>query len=178
MTRRCEIDWLYRGLARFFPEEWQLFRSGVPEADRDGDLVAAYARLLEDPDPRVRAQAAADWTAWQDATVSLEPKGKPNAYSDRPPADLLARARIVTHYFAHGAWLEDGALLREAGRLAGIPAVLIHGRLDLDSPLDTASALAHAWPDAELIVIGDSGHTGSDTMSERKRSALDAFAGR
>jgi proline iminopeptidase len=69
-------------------------------------------------------------------------------------------------------------LLRDAGRLAGIPAVLIHGRLDLGSPLETAWTLARAWPDADLVVIDDSGHTGSDTMRERKRSALDAFAAR
>ncbi len=177
-TRRSEIDWLYRGLARFFPEQWARFRTGVPEADRDGDLVSAYARRMEDPDPRVRARAAHDWHAWEDATVSLEPSGKPNAYSDRPPAALLARARICAYYFAHGAWLEEGALLRHAGRLAGIPGVLIHGRLDLGSPLDTAWELARAWPGAELVVIADSGHTGSDTMSQRKRSALDTFAQR
>jgi len=177
-TRRSEIDWLYRGLARFFPEQWARFRTGVPEADRDGDLVSAYARRMEDPDPRVRARAAHDWHAWEDATVSLEPSGKPNAYSDRPPAALLARARICAYYFAHGAWLEEGALLRHAGRLAGIPGVLIHGRLDLGSPLDTAWELARAWPGAELAVIADSGHTGSDTMSQRKRSALDTFAQR
>jgi proline iminopeptidase len=176
-TRRSEIDWLYRGLARFFPAEWERFREGVPRAERHGDLVAAYARLLEDPDPEVRAQAAHDWHAWEDATISLEPHGTPNAYSDRPPADLLARARICAHYFAHGAWLEESVLLRDAGRLHGIPGLLIHGRLDLGSPLDTAWGLARAWPDAELVVVHDSGHTGSDTMTERKRAALDRFAG-
>ena len=56
-TRRSEIDWLYRGVGRFFPEEWDRFRAGVPENERDGDLVAAYARLMEDPDPDVRAKA-------------------------------------------------------------------------------------------------------------------------
>jgi hypothetical protein len=56
--------------------------------------------------------------------------------------------------------------------------VLIHGRLDLGSPLDTAWALARAWPDADLAVIDDSGHTGSDTGRERKRRALDDFARR
>ena len=60
--------------------------------------------------------------------VSLEPNAKPNLYSDRPPAALLAMVRICAHYFAAGAWLEEGALLRDAGRLAGIPGVLIHGR--------------------------------------------------
>jgi proline iminopeptidase len=106
----------------------------------------------------------------------LEPNGKPNAYSDRPPAALLAFVRICAHYFAHGAWLEDGALLRDAGRLAGVPGVLIHGRLDLSGPLDTAWALARAWPDAELVVIPDSGHTGSDTMRKQIRTTLDTLA--
>ena len=96
----------------------------------------------------------------------------------RPPAGLLAFVRIAAHYFAHGAWLEEGQLLRDAGRLAGIPGVLLHGRLDLGSPLDTAWALARAWPKAELVVIGDCGHTGSGTMSPRKRHALDRFASR
>ncbi len=175
-TRRSEIDWLYRGVARFFPAEWERFRAGVPEADRAGDLVAAYARLMEDPDPLVRARAANDWCAWEDAVVSLEPNGKPNPYSDRPPAALLALVRICAHYFAHGAWLEEGALLRDAGRLAGIPGVLIHGRLDLSGPLDTAWELARAWPDAELIAVTDSGHTGSDTMRDRVLGALDTYA--
>jgi proline iminopeptidase len=175
-TRRSEIDWLYRGVARFFPEEWHRFRAGVPEADRDGDLVAAYARLMEDPDPMARADAATAWCAWEDAVISQEPNGKPNAYSDRPPAALLAFVRICAHYFAHGAWLEEGALLRDAGRLAGTPGVLIHGRLDLGGPIETAWSLARAWPDAVLHIIDDSGHTGSDAMRQRVYAALDQFA--
>jgi proline iminopeptidase len=175
-TRRSEIDWLYRGVARFFPEEWERFRAGVPENDRDGDLVAAYARLMEDPDPLVRSRAARAWCAWEDAVVSLEPNAKPNAYSDRPPAAVLAFVRICAHYFAHGAWLKEGALLRDAGRLAGIPGILIHGRLDLSGPLDTAWELARAWPDAELVALRDSGHQSNDTKRERMLSAFDTFA--
>ena len=83
--------------------------------------------------------------------------------------------RICAHYFSHGAWLEEGALLRDANRLAGIPGVLIHGRLDMSSPLATAWELARHWPDAELIVIPDSGHTGSDAMKSEILAALDRF---
>jgi proline iminopeptidase len=180
-TRRFEIDWLYRGVGRFFPEEWERFRQGVPEADRDGDtfaLLTAYSRLLSDPDPGVRAKAARDWVTWEDAVISLETNGKPNAYSDRPDDAVMAMTRICSHYFSNGAWLEEGVLLREAGRLAGIPGVLIHGRLDLGGPPDTAWHLAQAWPDARLIVVDDSGHTGSETMRKEIFAALDAFAGR
>jgi proline iminopeptidase len=90
-TRRSEIDWLYRGVGRFFPEAWDRFRAGVPEVDRDGDLVAAYARLMEDPDPGVRYRAATDWMSWEDAVISAEPNGRPNIFSNRPPDATLAR---------------------------------------------------------------------------------------
>jgi proline iminopeptidase len=176
--RRSEIDWLYRGVGRFFPEAWERFRAAVPEADGDADLVAAYARRMEDPDPAVRWRAANDWVTWEDALIELESNGRPGAYSDRPPDDLLAFVRICSHYFAHAAWLEEGALIRDAGRLAGIPGALIHGRLDLSGPMITAWELARAWPGAELHAIGDSGHTGSATMGATIGRALDGFARR
>lgn len=176
MCRRSEIDWLYRGVGRFFPDEWERFRAGVPEAERDGDLLAAYARLMENSDADVRSKAAADWLAWEDAVISQEPQGTPNAYSSRPPAAQLAFVRICAHYYSHAAWLEEDALLRGVNRLAGIPGVLIHGRLDMGSPLRTAWELAHAWPDAQLIVIADSGHTGSQTMTNEVHDALERFS--
>jgi proline iminopeptidase len=174
-TRRSEIDWLYRGVGRFFPADWERFRAGVPEAERDGDLVSAYARLTENPDPEVRGKAAADWLDWEDAVISQEPHGTPKAYSSRPPDAQLAFVRICAHYFSNGAWLDEGVLLRDAHRLAGIPGVLIHGRLDMGSPLVTAWELARAWPDARLVVVNDSGHTGSDTMRTEILGALDAL---
>ncbi|WP_214325571.1 prolyl aminopeptidase [Nonomuraea sediminis] len=177
MTRRSEIDWLYDGVGRFFPQQRQRFREGVPEAERD-DVLAAYARLMADPDPAVRAKAAHDWTTWEDTVISLEVNGKPNAYSDRPSDALAAFVRICAHYFSNAAWLEEGVLLREAHKLAGIPGVLLHGRFDLGAPLEYAWDLAQAWPDARLVVVDDSGHTGSDTYRKEIVKALDGYAGR
>jgi proline iminopeptidase len=171
MTRRSEIDWLYRGVGRFFPEEWALFRAAVD----DDDVVAGYTRLMESSDSGERERAARSWLAWEDAVISLEPNGTPNAYSDRPPDAQLALVRICSHYLSHGAWLGEGQLLRDAHRLAGIPGVVIHGRLDLGSPLATAWELTHAWRDAELVVVGDSGHTGSDAMRQAALAATERF---
>ena len=174
MTRPADIHWLYHGVGRFFPEEWARFRAGVPEPDRDGDLVAAYYHLLNDPDPGIREQAARDWCDWENAVVSLEEGHQPNPrYQDA--RFRMAFARIVTHYFHHHAWLEDGVLLREAGRLADIPGVLVHGRLDLGGPPMTAWELAHAWPDAELHLV-NTGHMGGPDMAARLIAATDRFA--
>ncbi|MDN3297466.1 prolyl aminopeptidase [Streptomyces ficellus] len=171
-TRRSEIARLYEGVGRFFPEAWERFRAGAGGAD---DLVGAYARLTGHPDPAVRERATNDWCAWEDAVVSLEGGGAP--YGGRPDAARLAFVRICAHYFAHGAWLDEGALLRDAHRLAGIPGVLIHGRLDLGSPLRTAWELSRAWPDAELMVVDEAGHLGTEVTRARVMAALDRFAG-
>ncbi|MGW7358966.1 prolyl aminopeptidase [Streptomyces sp. NPDC054802] len=174
-TRRRETDWLYRGVGRFFPEQWDRFRAGVPGAERDGDLVAAYARLMESDDRAVREKAADDWCRWEDAVLSLEPNGAPDVYSGRPSKARIALVRIAAHYFAHGAWLEEGALLRDAGRLNGIAGTLFHGRLDLSSPVETAWELGRVWTDAELAVVDDSGHKGSATTRRLVIGALERF---
>ncbi|OLT15821.1 prolyl aminopeptidase [Pseudonocardia sp. CNS-139] len=174
-TRRSEIDWLYHGLGRLLPEQWHRFRAGVPEAYRDGDLVAAYRRLVESPDPGVRQRATDDWLAWETAVLTPDPDAPPPPYF-ADPAWRLAFVRIVTHYFHHGAWLDDGVLLREADRLAGIPGVLVHGSLDLQGPLVTAWELARAWPDAELVVVKGAGHTGHAGTGDALRAAADRFA--
>ncbi|SEN85007.1 prolyl aminopeptidase [Actinacidiphila rubida] len=175
-TRRSETDWLYRGVGRFFPEQWERFLAGAPGTPRDGDVVAAYARLTEHPDAAVRERATADWCAWEDAVLSGETRGAANPYGDRPTTARLAFVRICARYFSHGAWLEEGELLREAHRLAGIPGVLVHGRLDMGGPLDTAWELRRGWPDAELTVVEDAGHLGTEETRGIVLRALDRFA--
>lgn len=168
---RAEYDWLYRGVGTFFPEAYERFLLGAPEPERDGDVVAGYARLMESPDPAVRDTAARDWCAWEDAVLSLEPHGSPNPYGGKPDAARIAFVRICAHYAAHGAWLPDAPPWH---RLAGIPGTLIHGRLDMSAPAGIAWALAQAWPDATLHLVEDAGHKGSPTMRALLNRVLDA----
>ena len=145
---------------------------------RSERIVDAYHRLLMDPDPDVAAKAARDWCDWEIAVVAIDPGQKPHPRYD-DPVFRLGFARLVTHYWRNGAWLEDGILIREAGRLAGIAAVLIHGRLDVSGPLITPWQLARNWPGSELVVIDQAGHDARDPlMSEAIVAATDRFAGR
>jgi proline iminopeptidase len=177
MTRPSDIHWLYHEAGRYFPEQWARFRDFVPEGERDGDLVAAYYRLLnESPDVTVRERAARSWCTWEDDVLSNVEDWAPSPRF-RDAAFRLTFARIVSHYFRHSAWLEDGQLLRDAGRLAGIPGVLIHGRFDIGGPADVPWLLATAWPDAELHLVS-TGHQGGEEMTERMLVALDRFGNR
>jgi proline iminopeptidase len=171
-TRR-ETDWITRDMRRVFPRELDEFAAAVPESERDGDLSAAYARLLADPDPAVTERAALAWCGWEDTHVSLAPGATPHLrYSD--PTFRQVFARLVTHYWSNGCFLDDAPILPAMDRLADIPAVLIHGRYDVSGPLDTAWDLHKAWPGSRLVVCEDAGHGGT-TMTAAMVDAFDAF---
>jgi proline iminopeptidase len=175
-TTRREVEWVTHDMGRIFPAEWARFRDAVPADERGGSLVEAYSRLLEDPDAEVRENAAKNWCLWEDSHVAIHPGHRPDPRYDDPRFRMVF-ARLVTHYWRHAAWLDDGILLREAGKLAGIPGVLVHGRLDVSGPADIAWHLAQAWPDAELHLIDDAGHgSGHPGMSETIVAALDRLA--
>ena len=138
-TRR-EVEWATRGMGRFFPEEWTRFQAGVPRSERDGDLTAAYYRLLLDSDPAVHERAARNWCDWDDRQMRLPGQPASRRYEDRDYR--LCSARLVTHYWSHGHFMQDGALARNAARLAGIPGILIRGGLDFGPPIDLFWRLA------------------------------------
>ena len=179
LTRTVDVEWLTRGVGRYFPEAHQRFLAGLPEPDRDGNLAAAYARLLASPDPQVRFDAAVAWCEWEEAIASLEADAVPGVWSSPRYADPDFRygfARTVTHYFGNAAFQPDDAILSRLDRLAGIPAVLCHGRLDLAGPADVAWEVARRWPGAELHIVDGVGHLGSERMNALMVAATDRFA--
>lgn len=177
LSNRDELQWLYGGLRRFLPIEFEGFRTAVPESLRDGDLIAVYDELLNDADPAVRQAAADAWIAWENAVVSLDPDTRGPSPKTEDPRYRLAFARLCAHFFSHGAWLRTRQLIDEVDRVRDIPAVLIHGRVDPQGPLSSAWELSQAWPAAELVILDNAGHT-STVIGTAIQAALAKFADR
>jgi proline iminopeptidase len=155
--RQLELDWFYQsGASHIFPDRWEQFLAPIPPEER-GDLVSAYHRRLTGDDAAVQLQAAKAWSGWEGATVKLVPDP---ALVGAMTQDrfAIAIARIENHYMVNKGWLDDGQLIRDAGRLKDVPGVLVHGRYDCCTPIDTAWALHRAWPEAELHIVPDAGH--------------------
>lgn len=172
-TSRREVEWITNGIGAIFPQQWQRFASHVPQQLKGARIVDAYATLLFDDDPSICAAAADEWCKWEDAHVSLAPAHTPNKrFLD--PDFRLRFARTVTHYWKHAAFLQDEELLRNAAILEAIPGVLLHGRYDISSPLETAWQLHERWPKSELHVVDDAGH-GGGSLPQRIVEALDRF---
>lgn len=162
-------------MGRVFPREWERFVELVPEVRREGNVPAAYARLLNGPDPAVRTAAARAWCDWEDTHVSLTPGHQPDL-SRRDEAFQLRFARLVTHVWAHDCFLPHEQVFADLHRIQTVPAVLVHGRLDVSSPLATAWRLHRSWPASRLVVLDHAGHGGGD-MTGALVGALDTFRG-
>ena len=158
-ARQSEVDWLYKfGASQIHPEAWARFAGHIP-ADERGDLVGAYHRRLTGPDEQARRAATRAWCSWESELLTLMPR--PQRYIGPSEGDL-ALARIEAHYFVNGSFMDDGALLANAEKLAGIPGVIVQGRYDVITPPTTAYDLSVKWTDAELRVVPDAGHATSE----------------
>jgi proline iminopeptidase len=162
LIRQSEIDWFYqRGASALYPDAWEKYLEPIPEAER-GDLLRAFYRRLTHDDPEVRVRAAKAWSIWEGSTSCLLPN---RALIDKTAGDefAIAFARIECHYFVNAAWVDgERDLLKNVPKIRHIPGVIVQGRYDVVCPMESAWALHRAWPEADLRVVQDAGHSATE----------------
>ncbi|SBT39064.1 prolyl aminopeptidase [Micromonospora narathiwatensis] len=177
LLRRSERDWFYQGgLRHLQPDEWDRFVAPIPAAERD-DVLGAYHRRLHGPDDAEARACAAAWGRWEAINSALRPAPDTLAhFTDEEQA--LPIARILSHYAVHGGFLTgDTQLLDGVDRIRHLPAVIINGRYDLCCPPASAYDLARRWPEAELRIVPDAGHSAAEPGIARELlRATDRFA--
>ena len=159
LLRQQELHWFYQeGASRMFPDAWQPYVEHIP-ADERHDMMSAYQKRLLSDDEAVRLAAAERWSVWEGSTCHLYPDLK-HIEETADPEFALAFARIENHYFMnHGFFSHENQLLDEIDTIRHIPTVIIQGRYDVVCPMQTAFDLKQAFPEAELIVVPDAGHS-------------------
>ena len=180
LLRRSELEWFYQdelGAAALFPDLWEQYVAEIPPRER-GNMMRAYYRRLTSRSARTRARAAYAWSVWEGATSYLQSKERDLAKFSEP--DIAAAfARIECHYFVNRGFLKrEDQLLRDVRKIRRIPAVIVQGRYDVVCPVRSAWDLHRAWPEADLQIIGDAGHSAFEPGNSRALvAATDRFAG-
>ncbi|WP_313450557.1 prolyl aminopeptidase [Stutzerimonas kunmingensis] len=161
LCRPQDLAWFYQeGASRLFPDYWQDFLSPIPLEERD-DLMQAFYRRLTGNDQIAQMHAAKAWSCWEGRTATLRPNHNVvERFADAHRA--LSMARIECHYFVNQAFLDPDQLLRDMPKIAHLPGIIVHGRYDAICPLDNAWALHQAWPNSELQIIRDAGHSAAE----------------
>ena len=173
-----ELDWMYKpgGASQVYPDKFEEFIRLIPQAER-GDLVEAYRKRLTSSDKDEQLRAAKAWSKWEGEIVTLLPSPSTIDHFTSPDV-AIAVSRIENHYMANRGWLEEGQLLGNAGKLRGIPGIIVQGRHDTCTPPSAAWKLKEAWPEVELNIIPDAGHLFSEPGNlDCLVRATDKFAG-
>ena len=178
LARQQEKSWLYDyGASEIMAEQWDAFTGLIPEAER-GDLVRAYYNRLTSEDEATRLAAAREWSLWEGHVATLLPnEDLLESFGD--PAKAVPFARICAKFFLENFFLEEGELLRNVDALAGIPGIIVQGRHDICTPPGAAWALKKAWPEADLWIVPDAGHSaGEPGIVDGLVRATDKLAGK
>ena len=161
LGRKLEVDWFLHGIGHFFPEAYQAFTNFLPAAERN-DILTAYAKRLNNPDPAVHVPAAKAWSIYEGTCSTLMPNiDTVSAFAEDRTA--LGLARIEAHYFANNLFLPSAGLLGHLEALRGIPGEIVQGRYDMICPPSSAFELVSGWQDARLTIIPDAGHSALET---------------
>ena len=96
------------------------------------------------------------------------------------PGFAAAFARIECHYFVNGGFLDrPNQLLEDVHKIRHIPAVIVQGRFDVVCPARSAWDLHTAWPESDLRIVPDAGHSAFEAGIARELVlATDRFARR
>ncbi len=162
LCRPKEIQWFYQeGANAIYPDVWEEYERVIPESER-GDFLSAYYKRLTSTDEAVQLDAARAWSIWEGSTSKLfpDPQLIENFGDER---FAIAFARIECHYFTHNAFFDsDNYLIENVNKIRHIPAVIVQGRYDVVCPMMSAWELHRAWPEAELHVTPDAGHSATE----------------
>jgi proline iminopeptidase len=146
-------------LPRFYPALSEDFLGVLPRQERAQPLDAYWRRIL-DSDPAVHGPAA---RAWHDTERILSEHTPGRARLDLASLSstkaLPATPFMEAHYFQNDCFMKPDQLLTEAGKLTGIPGIIVQGRYDLLCPPATSHALGTAWPDSEMRLVEAAGHS-------------------
>lgn len=167
---RDYVEWISEGVSRIFPEAWVEFEQGVDRHPGE-TLLDTYVRHLSHPDTAVRDRAALAWCTWEDAHMQI-PGGLKPSLAARDPEWRQVYALQVAWSWATQFSLDEQGVLGRLDRISHIPAVLVHGRLDISGPARGPWMLHQQWPASRLLIIEDEGH-GGPQMTATWRAALE-----
>ncbi len=177
LTRKKELDWFYQsGASEIFPDFWERYRDMIPEAERGNFMTAYYQRLTSD-DEKIRVEAARAWSVWEGSTSKLFPDKSLMEHWEGED-EALALARIECHYFMNNSFFPtENYLIEKVDKIRHIPTVIVQGRYDVVCPMTSAWELHKAFPEADLQIIPDAGHSISEKgITSALVDAMDKFS--
>lgn len=172
MTQK-ELNWFYGGGAgRFWPENWERFRSAIPIFEQD-DLIDAYHKRLFSGDYLQEVEFARRWHEWEMSLCKME--GYPNNMQVGSEYSWTF-SKLECHYFKNLAFLgRDRQILEDIRLMEHVPGHIVNGRYDVVCPPNSAWNLAKMWKNSQLDIV-HAGHALSEpAIRDKLVSIMDSL---
>jgi proline iminopeptidase len=157
---RTELDGAFlERLPRFYPGLHSDFLGLLPPEERAQPLEAYWRRIL-DADAAVHSPFARAWHDTEQILSEHKPRHTRLDIASLTSARALPSSPFMeAHYFQNDCFMKPEQLMAEAGKLEGIPGIIVQGRYDLLCPPETSHALAALWPESEIRIVEGAGHS-------------------
>jgi len=145
-------EWFNKQSELFYPEFVEVMQA---DAGSWKTLPEYYAGLINSTDKRLQLLAVNRYGWYERVLGALNPHfGRTEELSETE----LNQQRIYMNYAAKAYTLKNNQIMRDVKKIADIPALLVHNRLDMDCPLLSAYRLHQAMPRSKLVIAPGIGH--------------------
>jgi proline iminopeptidase len=159
LATHAAVQQVWYGMRAQYPDEWEKLVNFLPESER-GDLLTAFYKRVNDPDPLVHLPAARAFMKYDlDCAFAL---GAPPLEILENDKVIVGTARTFTHYCVNKLFLKDNQLLDGLAKIQHLSVFMINGRFDALCPLSSAFDLHKQWSGSKLVIVPDAGHSATE----------------
>lgn len=147
-------EWFDSQSALFYPEFMEEMSRGM---ERWKSLPEYYAGLINSSSVK-KQLCAANYYGWYERVLANE---NPSwGTTETLNENELNSLRIYLNYAAKSYTLKSNQIMRGVKKIAKIPTLLVHNRLDMVCPLQSVYELHKAMPNSKLVIVPEKGHVG------------------
>lgn len=146
-------DWEQKYSTWLYPDIWESIVNIVGDQD---DVSASFAKMINSDDLNQQLRAASSYGRYERILGELKPELTGQAIEEFE----LNAAKIFINYAAQNFMLKDNEVLQHIDKIANIPTLIVHNRLDLVCPLQGAYILHKKLPLSKLVIVPEKGHGG------------------
>ncbi|KAG1663517.1 Proline iminopeptidase [Nymphon striatum] len=164
LASKRDLNWFFNddGVARLYPELWEIFSTSLPKLKPDESLLQSLPS-----NAKLNKKAAKAWSDWTDTIVTWTLPTQSNPAIDNDPKKeitdkQLRSIRLEVHYAVNNYFLQEEHIINNMHLIKHIPTHIIHGRKDITCPVESSWRLHKEFTSARLKILPDAGHLANE----------------
>lgn len=146
-------DWVLKNSRLFYPDILEKLEKGV---EGKMPLMEYYTDLINSDDVMKQIKAANLAGSYERVLGAVNPR---LGYAELSPENLV-EIKISLNYIHQKYFIAENQIIKNAEKIKNISTLIVHNRLDMVCPLQSAYNLHKQLPNSKLVIAAGRGHFG------------------